>query len=45
MPDDAVSVSHSSVMPSSRHPAAFVGLAEMKNCCHALVRFTGTVRS
>ena len=45
MPDDAVSVSHSSVMPSSRHPAAFVGLAERKNCCHALERLTVNVRS
>ena len=39
------SVSHSSTIPESFHSAAFVGAAEMKNCCHGLERPMKNVRS
>ena len=45
MPEEPPSVSHSSRMPSRCHAAAFVGDAETKNCCQALVRWMAKVRS
>ena len=37
--------SHSRASPARRHPAASVGFAETKNCCHALERPMVNVRS
>ena len=44
-PHAPVSVSHSRRRFWRNHPAAFVGLAEMKNCCQALERPMSNVRS
>ena len=45
MPEFPSSVSHSSSIPSRFQEAAFVGAAERKNCCHALVLPMANVRS